>query len=351
MNKVTIYDISKKLNISAATVSRALNNNPKISIKTRELVLRTAAEMNYEQNTLALALKSGKSHTVGILVPYMDRSFFSSVIRGIEEELYPHGYRVIICQTRDDAQSEVQNINTLLNAQVDGIFMSVSKTTKDTSHIDRVLQKGVPLVFFDRKKNIKGVSSVTIDDFSAAYMSVEHLIRQGCKRIAHFKGDIHLEIYKDRYEGYLKALEDYNLPFSEDYVVQINSKVVSGTAAVKKLMQLPSPPDGIFSVSDFTALGAIQYLKKSGIRVPEDVCISGFSNESFTQYTEPTMTTIDQTPIKMGKTSARVFLEQIEAETVVIEKKVVLPPQLLIRDSSDRRNHRDTPRFHGIKSF
>ncbi|MGS2739808.1 LacI family DNA-binding transcriptional regulator [Sinomicrobium sp. M5D2P17] len=337
MSKVTIYDISKKLNISAATVSRALNNNQKISLKTRELVMKTAAEMNYEQNTLALALKSGKSNTVGILVPYMDRSFFSSVIRGIEEELYPHGYHVIICQTRDDVKSEVQNINTLLNAQVDGIFMSVSKTTKDTLHIDRVLQKGIPLVFFDRKKNLPGVSSVTIDDFNGAYMSVEHLIRQGCKRIAHFMGNINLEIYKDRYNGYLKALTDYNLPYNKDYIVQTNSKVESGTAAVKKLMKLPEPPDAIFSSSDFTALGAVQELKKTGIRVPEDICISGFSNESFTKYTEPTMTTVDQTPIKMGKMSARVFLEQIDEEvSVAIEKKVVLSPQLIIRDSSNR---------------
>ena len=171
--KVTIYDISKKLGISAATVSRALNNNSKISVKTRELVLKTAAEMNYKQNRLAQALKSGKTNNVGVIVPYINRNFFSSVIRGIEEELSPHGYHVIICQSHEDVQNEVKQINTLLNTQVDGIFMSVAKTTQDTTHIQKAVAENTPLVFFDRKKNVPGLSSVTIDDYRGGYLATE----------------------------------------------------------------------------------------------------------------------------------------------------------------------------------
>src|SRR5690606_11612403 len=154
--KVTIYDISKKLNISAATVSRALNNNPKISLKTRELVAKAALEMDYKQNRLALALKSGRSNNVGVIVPYINRNFFSTVIRGIEEELTPHGYHVIICQTHEEAENEINQLNALLNTQIDGIFMSISKKTQDTDHIQKVLESRTPLVFFDRKKNIAG---------------------------------------------------------------------------------------------------------------------------------------------------------------------------------------------------
>ena len=164
-SKTTIYDIANALNITAATVSRALNNNPKISKKTKELVLKTAEKMNYEQNRLALALKSGKTKNIGVIVPRVDSNFFGSVIRGIEEELYPEGYHVIICQTHDIENREKENIIALINAQVDGILMSISAPDTDNSIFAQVLKKNIPLVFFDRKKDIDGVSSVTINDF------------------------------------------------------------------------------------------------------------------------------------------------------------------------------------------
>lgn len=334
--KTTIYDIAKALNITAATVSRALNNNPKISTATKKLVLETAAKMNYKQNKLALALKSGKSNNVGVVVPYIDRNFFSAIIRGIEEELYPLGYHVIICQTHEEEGTEVDNINALLNAQVDGILMSVSKYTSNLDHFDYVLKKGVPLVFFDRRKDIKGVSTVTIDDFEGGYKATKHLIDQGCKRIAHLSGDWSLEIYKHRYQGYKKALEDHGLPFEKEYIIQSKSDIEAGHKAVDKFMKLDNPPDAIFSSSDFVALGAIQQLKKYGVKIPEEFCVVGFSNEPFTKFMELSISSIDQSPVEMGKTAAKVFLEQVKDSNVKIEKKVVLSPKLKIRKSSSR---------------
>ncbi|PKD16581.1 LacI family transcriptional regulator [Salegentibacter salinarum] len=336
-DKVTIYDISKKLNISAATVSRALNNNTKISLSTRELVLKTAKEMNYKQNRLAQALKSGKSNNVGVIVPYINRSFFSSVIRGIEEELTPHGYHVIICQTHENYKNEIEQINTLINTQIDGIFMSVSKTTINTEHIEKALAEGTPLVFFDRKKEVPGVSSVIIDDFKAGYLATQQLIGQGCKRIAHLSGDLNLEIYKNRHDGYTKALEDNNLEVDSNYIIKTNSKIESGASAIEELWKLKKKPDAIFSASDYTALGAIQELKKMGLKIPKDICVTGFSNEPFTKYMELPISTVDQTPQTMGKIAAQVFLEQMgENKKVSIEKKVVLTPELIIRESSNR---------------
>ena len=334
--KITIYDIAKKLNITAATVSRALNNNPKISEKTRKLVIETAAEMNYKQNKLALALKSGKSNNVGVIVPHIDRNFFASTIRGIEEELYPHGYQVIICQTHDIESKETEKINTLLNAQVDGILMSISNVTIEIDHIiNRVIQKNVPLIFFDRKKNIDGVSSVTINDFEGGYKATQHLIDQGCKRIAHLAGDRSFEIYKDRCSGYKKALIDNGIEFDEKYVVPTKSEVEDGKLAVKKLLKMKNPPDAIFSSSDFVALGAIQELKEQGIKIPEDFCVVGYSNEPFTKFMELSISSVDQSPLEMGKMAAKVFLEQVtNPGKVKIEKKVVLTPQLLVRKSS-----------------
>lgn len=152
VKKTTIYDIAEKLNLTAATVSRALNNNPKISEKTRKLVQETAVKMNYEQNTLAKALKSGKSFNVGVIVPRIDSNFFASIIRGIEEELYPKGYHIIICQTHDQENQETGNINSLLNAQVDGILMSITNAKTKNKIFDSISRKRVPLIFFDRKK-------------------------------------------------------------------------------------------------------------------------------------------------------------------------------------------------------
>ncbi|NLP56856.1 LacI family DNA-binding transcriptional regulator [Lutibacter sp. B1] len=337
--KVTIYDIAKKLDITAATVSRALNNSPRISAKTRELVMNTAIEMNYKQNKLALALKSGKSKTIGVIVPHVNRSFFSYVIRGIEEELYPHDYQVIICQTYNEAEREIKNINALINAQVDGILMSISNISNEKDHIIyKIPEKNIPLIFFDKKINIKGTSYVTINDFKGGYMATEHLIKEGCTKIAHLYGDLSYEIYKDRFEGYKRALFDYGIDFNEKYVIQTISSTESGQNAVEELLKLETLPDAIFSSSDFVALGAIQKLKSKGFKIPEDVCVVGFSNEPFTKFMELSITSVDQFPLEMGKMAAQVFLEQIDNGEIKKDKKVIFTPKLHIRKSSSKTN-------------
>ncbi|WP_149304028.1 LacI family DNA-binding transcriptional regulator [Pareuzebyella sediminis] len=332
--KTTIYDIAKALNVTAATVSRALNNNPRISEATRQLVLKTAKKMNYKQNQLAVALKSGKSKNVGVIVPYIDRSFFSTIIRGIEEELNPQGYHVIICQTLEDGKKESDTVQNLLNAQVDGILISITRQTKNLDHFQQVLNKNIPLIFFDRKTNMKGVSSVTVDDYQGAYMATMHLIDQGCSKIAHLTVDRNLEIYENRFRGYKQALIDKGFHFEPDYVVALKSDIEAGKDAAKKLLDLSHPPDAIFSASDFGALGAITYLKSIGRQIPSDFRVVGFSNEPFTQFMELPISSVDQCPILMGKTAAQVFLEQIDSKEIHIEKKVVLKPTLNIRKSS-----------------
>lgn len=334
--KTTIYDIAEKLNITAATVSRALNGNSKISESTRKLVSETAIEMNYEQNKLALALKSGKSYNVGVVVPRIDSNFFASVIRGIEEELYPKGYHVIICQTHDQEILEIENINSLLNAQVDGILMSISNARIEKNKgFNSLLRKNVPLIFFDRKKDIEGISSVTIDDYNGAYEATKHLIEQGCKRIAHLSNDRSLQIFQNRYLGYKKAIIDHGLEFDESLVIETASKVDEGRKTTKLLLDMHTPPDAIFSSSDFTALGAIQEIKAHGLRIPEDICVVGFSNEPFTRFMELSITSVDQSPIEMGRTAAQVFLEEVTNTTdTKISKKIVLTPELIIRKSS-----------------
>jgi len=333
--KTTIYDIAKRLDITAATVSRALNNNSKISVATRKLVLDTAKEMNYEQNRLALALKSGKSYNVGVIVPRIDSNFFASVIRGVEEELYPKGYHVIICQTHDQQNLELENINSLLNAQVDGVLMSVSnaKIGNDTS-FNRLIKKNVPLIFFDRKKDIEGISSVTIDDFKGAYAATKHLIDKGYKRIAHLSNNRSLQIFQNRYLGYKQAIIDNGLEFDENLVIETISKVLEGRKTTKILLDMDNRPDAIFSSSDFTALGAIEEIKANGLKIPEDISVVGFSNEPFTKFMELSITSVDQSPIQMGRIAAQVFLEEVNNKGDKTEKHVVLSPELIVRKSS-----------------
>jgi LacI family transcriptional regulator len=339
MEKSTIYDIAKELNISAATVSRALNDNHKISKATKKLVLETANKLNYKQNKVAQALRSGKSNNVGVIVPRIDSNFFASIIRGIEEELHPEGYHVIICQTHENDTREIENINTLFNAQVDGILLSISNINKENELLFKnILNKKTPVIFFDRKMNMSGVSSVTINDFDGGYKATKHLIEKGCKKIAHLSGDQSLEIFKNRFEGYKKALIDSGLKFNNDYVVRIKSSVEEGIKATQELLKLVPLPDAIFSSSDFAALGAIQELKNNGYKIPEDFCVVGFGNEPFTKFMELSISTIDQSPLEMGKMTAKVFLEQTKSSNnLLIEKKVVLTPELIFRKSSNKK--------------
>ncbi|MPS74453.1 MAG: LacI family transcriptional regulator [Chryseobacterium sp.] len=336
----TIYDISKKLNVSVATVSRALNDHPRISQETKELVMAAAKEMNYKQNNLAKALKSGETKTVGVIVPYINTNFFSSVIRGLEEELSPHGYHVIICQSHEDAAIEKKQLNTLLNTQVDGIFISISRNTSDMEYIKKILATtNTPIIFFDRKKDIPGISTITIDDHKGAFMATEHLINQGYKNICHFSGDQNLEIYQNRLNGYIDALKANNLPVVKENIINTGSSIEEGISAVKNLWKRKIKPDAIFSASDFTALGACKEIKNLKVRIPEDMGVIGFSNEPFTQFMELSISSVDQTPVVMGKIAGNVFLERIKDNSsgISIEKKLVLSPTLHIRQSSSRK--------------
>ena len=215
-------------------------------------------------------------------------------------------------------QKEINNIDALLNSQVDGILISTSSREKHA--FERILNKDVPLVFFDRKKTMKNVSSVTINDYEGGYKATQHLIDSGCKRIAHFSGDTNIEIFKERFLGYQQALIDNGLDYNDDYVIRTKSSLEEGKKAVKKLLKLKNAPDAIFSASDFAALGAIQELKSKGIKVPTEFSVIGFANEPFTKFMELSISTIDQFPLEMGKMTAKVFLEQVNnTENVKID--------------------------------
>ncbi len=337
--KSTIHDIARELNVTASTVSRALNDNPRISKATREAVHEAAKQLNYQPNQIAAALRSGHTYTVGVLVPTADRSFFSKVVRGIEEEVSRAGYNVIICQSNDRFQNEKANIEALLRLRADGIIASIAKETKTYKHFLELRAKNVPLILFDRVHSKPGVSTVVIDDFKGAYEATRHLIEQGCRRIAHFAGLQHINIYSERLRGYRSALDDHHIPFDEKLVLYSNNlQIEDGIHSMNLLLQLDTPPDAVFSASDFAALGAIQTCKERGVHIPKEVAVVGFANEPFTEFVDPALSTVDQHSVQMGQIAARLFLEEVEKQNgSFTPQKVVLSPDLIIRKSSQRK--------------
>jgi LacI family transcriptional regulator len=333
--KTTIHDIAEKLNITASTVSRALKDHPRISTETKKAVLKVAQKLNYQPNHIAAALRNGKSNILGIIVPTVDRSFFSSVIRGIEEIANASHYNVMICQSYDIYKKEVATVEALLNARVDGIIASHGKETKDFSHFLKAKERGIPVILFDRYNNDLEVSQVVIDDYLGAYKATEHLIQQDCKRIAHFTSTLNISIFKERLRGYREALINNGLKFDESLVISSNLQAEDGRSSMLQLLKLAEIPDGIFSASALSIAGAMQVLKEKNIKVPEEVALVGFSNESFMLFTEPSITAVDQHSMRMGNAAAEIFLEEISSDRQkFIPQKIVLKPELIVRQSS-----------------
>jgi len=335
--KTTIHDIAENLNVTASTVSRALNNNPRISLKTRKLVQQAAQKLNYQPNNIAAALRSGKSNIIGIIVPTADRSFFSSVIYGIEEIANTAGFNVMICQSHDNYENEVSKVQALLNAGVDGVIVSYAKETKDFKHFKKLINNGTPLVLFDRSTNELEVSQVVIDDYLGSYMATEHLISQGYTRIAHFTSNAKISIYKDRLRGYQEALATHGLPLDKELIFESNLQLEDGRASMLEILGKELKVDGLISASAMGAMGAMQVLKEHKIKIPDQFGIVGFANETFMSFTDPPLSTVEQHSKRIGNSAAELFLQEIaSSQTKFIPQKIVLKPELIIRGSSMR---------------
>ncbi|KAA3437891.1 LacI family DNA-binding transcriptional regulator [Rufibacter hautae] len=344
MSRTTIHDIAKELNTSASTVSKALNDHPSISAATKELIRAAAQNLNYRQNRLASSLRSGRTNIIGIVIPSSDIGFFGGVVHGIEKLARSNGYNILLFQSNETGEYEVEGIETLLQTSVDGIIVSIAKDSPNLDHFYDVKKRKVPLVLFDRVKEELNSPSVVVDDYKGAFMATEHLIQQGYTRIAHISGPQHIKIFNDRLIGYVDALKTYNLPVDDDLIQYGRNSIESGRASAERLINRNKGMDAIFAAVDFTALGALQYLKQAGVKMPEQVGMIGFGNESFSPYVTPSLSTIDQQPARMGEEAFTLFLEAMAKKTAgsngtdVLEepKKIILEPLLVVRESSVR---------------
>jgi len=335
LSETTIHDIAKKLNLSASTVSRALKDNPVISESTRILVKRIADEMGYRPNILAANFRTKRTNTIGVIVPLINRHFFSSVISGIEEVAYNRGFAVTISQSNDKLEKECKIAHTFFSNRVDGIIISIGMETNSFDHLKLFTEKNIPIVFFDRVVDEIETHKIVVDDYGGGYRVTKHLISQGTKTIAHIGGPLLLKIYENRQKGYCDALKDAGLLIDESLIVNNSLTREEGTLAIEKLMQNKVKPDAIFCANDTTALSVIIYLQKNKIKVPEDIAVIGFSNEPFSEVVTPSISTVKQPGFLMGQKAAQLIIHQILHDNEnPVYKTIVMPTELIIRDSS-----------------
>jgi Transcriptional regulators len=338
-NQVTIKDIARELGISPSTVSRALKDHPDISVETKKAVNELADKLNYQPNIVALNLRQKKTNTIGVIIPEIVHFFFSTVISGIEDVAYEAGYNVILAQSNESYEREATDMKALFNSRVDGLLLSISRETTNFDHIESIISKGLPIVIYDRMYNNPNMSNVIVDDYAGAKEAVNHLISQGCKRIAQINAAPNLIISIDRLKGYTDALKEHNLPVDESLIIDCTSGTFEeGKKAVKKLLSLPKPPDAIFANSDPLAMGAMMMIKERGLKIPQDIAVVGFSNWSFGELMEPSLTTVDQPGFEMGQEAARLLIRQIEMrakdESDPLPETKILKTKLVIRNSS-----------------
>ncbi|WP_235835933.1 LacI family DNA-binding transcriptional regulator [Cognatitamlana onchidii] len=335
--KTTIKDIANVLNISAAAVSKALHDDSRISAKTKKAVKQVAKNLNYQPNHLASALRSGKSNLVGVIVPRTNSNFFSSVIQSMEEVLNKEGYNIIITQSNESYKKECDSIDTLLFTQVDGIIASMANETVDLKHFEKVKSKGIPLILFDRGENDLNVDYIGINDYQSSHMIVEHLVKQGCKRIAHIGGFKRTRIFNNRIKGYIDALKKHQLPLDDELLIESSLTIKEGRKKMAELLQLKHRPDAVYVAGDYAALGALQVMNEQNINMPNDIALVGFGNEPFTAMVTPSITSIEQHSTDIGKQAAKTFLAYTE-KTNIKQKlnKIILDAELVVRDSSKK---------------
>lgn len=332
MKHNTLKDIAKKLKISASTVSRALSNHPDISEETRIKVKTLADKLNYSPNPIAQSLKSNKTTTIGVIVPEIKHDFFSSAISGIEDVAYQSGYTILLSQSNESFEREVVNTNALMRHRVAGVIVSISQNTKNGDHFKLLLDRNIPLVFFDRACDDVEADKVVIDDEKSAYEAVIHLINRGYKNIAHLAGPKELSVCKNRLQGYLAAIKSSK---QNEFILYGGMHEDDGFRLMDLLITENNLPDSIFCVNDPVAMGAYQRIMEAGLQIPKDIAIVGFSNNKITNMVIPKITTVDQPSFEMGRKAAEILIDLIENPSKKIKPKtIVLNTSLIVRSST-----------------
>lgn len=331
----TIKDIARALNISITTVSRVLRDKPDVNPETRKAVLELAKKLEYHPNQVALSLVTRQTHSIGVIVPNLDY-FFATAIRGIDEMALEAGYTVMTSQSNESYGREIINTQRLMNGRVDGLIVSLSSDTLNVDHFRRLIQRNVPVVFFDRVGGDLHANKVVLDNQAGAVQAVTHLIEQGCRRIAYLAGPANLSIGQQRRDGYVTTLQRYNLPVDENLIVYSEFDREFAYRATLQLLD-DYRPDAIFAVSDRLVVGALLALRTRGVRVPEEVALVGFNDEPVVSLLTPSVSSVAQPAYDMGRMATKLLIQQINSDTSLPPQTIVVKPELVIRESSVRK--------------
>lgn len=337
MKYATIIDIARELGISKSTVSRALRDDDQnVNKETKKKIVETAERLGYKRNELAVNLRKQSTRTIGIVVPEMVTPFYMNFITYAQQLLNGQGYRVTLAQSHEDPEAERANLQMLEDYRVEGILISACHNLKNLDVYRKLIDKGIPLVFFDRTITGISVPKVKIDDYIKAFFTVEHLIRRGKKKIVHLAGPAYIENAIERKRGYKDALEKFHIPYDSEYVIDAGVDFIDGEKAVDELVRKRISFDAIFSFTEMSALGAKNCLQKLHYSIPEDVAISCISGTDLCVLVHPSLTAVEQPVKQMAETASRLIIEKIDNFTVP-DETVVLDAELIVRESTSHR--------------
>lgn len=332
---ITIYDIAQKLDLSSATVSRALQDHPAINKNTRKKIQEAAKELGYRHNNFASNLRKQKTNTIGVIVHELNSNFITSVLAGIEKVTTQAGYDLIIAHSSESFEKEAANALNLFHKRVDGLIASLAFDTKGLDHYNQYKEKGIPVIFFDRVEEKSDSTKVIIDNYKCGYQATQHLIEQGCKRIVLVTANLKRNVYAQRHKGYTDALFDNNIPYNKEYVLIKDLSEQCGVEAALQILKMKPLPDGAFITNDFSAAVCMQTLKEHGVRIPEDIAVVGFNNDAISKIVEPQLTTVHYPGIDMGEIAARNLISHLKGiSNITHTNTIVVRSELIVRKSS-----------------
>ncbi|MCK5730609.1 MAG: LacI family DNA-binding transcriptional regulator [Draconibacterium sp.] len=333
---ISLKDLANELRVSISTISRALKNHPDISAELTAKIQNLAKERNYTPNPLAMGLLKQQTKMIGVIVPDIVTHFYSSIISGIEEVAKQHGYFIVIASSNELIEKEIESVENFLKSRVEGFIVCVSRETSHFEHFEKLIQNEIPLVFFDRICEPLKVPSVIADGVDAAKKIVHHFYENGYKKIAYISGPEHLNISKNRKDGYLQGLEECGLKFDPQLLTECNLSAEDAARATQQLLNNTKLPDAIFGLNDTIAFAAMKEIKKHGLRIPDDIALVGFTDEFHSTIVEPTLTSISHPTLEMGKEAANLFFQLIKKGSN-FKQQIVLKTELVVRESSKKR--------------
>jgi LacI family transcriptional regulator len=336
--EITIYDIARELGISPATVSRGLKDDPAVKKATRKKILDLAKELGYRSNTFASNLRTKHSQTIGVIVPKLNSYFMSTVIAGMEHVANTEGYNLIISQSSESLAREKENATTMFNSRVDGLLVSLSFETDNIEHFNPFINKGIPVIFFDRIIEHDLCMGIVIDNFKSAYEATKHLLDQGFRRIMHIGGNPISHVYSERLRGYKKALTDHKIAIDNKLILTRNMSEETGIEVAHHILKMKQRPDAVFSDNDACAIYCMLTLKKAGIRVPEDMAFIGFNDDPMSKVVDPNLTTVNYPGYAMGQAAATQLINHLNGISSMRSTNIiVLRSELILRASSPKK--------------